>query len=84
MLPAHLHIPPLVEAVQLVQQLQHRALDFARTARVGLVTLRPNSVDLVDEDQGGRHLVRHSEQLAHKFRSISQIPGMTGGGGGVV
>ena len=42
----HLDICPLIKAVELVQQLEHRALDFLLAAGVGVVSLCADGVDL--------------------------------------
>lgn len=43
----HLHVPHGVEAVQLVEQLEHGALNLSLAARVRVVALRADRVDLV-------------------------------------
>jgi hypothetical protein len=62
---AHLDIAAGVEAVHLVQKLEHGTLDLAFAAGRGVVALGAHGVDLVDEHDGGRMLIRHAEQLAH-------------------
>merc|ERR1740133_800200 len=50
-----------VEAVELVEQLEHRPLDLALAAALAVVPLRADRVDLVDEDDRGRVLLSHAE-----------------------
>jgi len=49
----NLDVAAVVEAVQLVEELQHRPLDFAFAARGRLIALRANSIDLVNENNRG-------------------------------
>ena len=60
-----------LEAVELVEQLQHSALYFTVTARATLDTRRADRVDLVHEDDGRRVLARHHEQLADHARALA-------------
>ena len=60
-----------LEAVQLVEQLEHGALHFGVTAAAGLDPGRSDGVDLVHEDDGGRVLAGHDEQLADHPGSFS-------------
>ncbi|GMS79169.1 hypothetical protein PENTCL1PPCAC_1344, partial [Pristionchus entomophagus] len=68
----HLDVSSRIESVQLVQQLEHRTLDLALSARVRVVSVGSYSVNLVDEDDRGRVLLRHAEQLAHHLRPVSE------------
>ena len=52
-----------IEAVQLVEQLQHGSLDLPLATAVAVVPLGPHRVDLVDEDDTGAVLVSNAEQL---------------------
>ena len=49
----HLDVAAVVEAVELVEELEHGALDLALAAGGGLVALGADGVDFVDEDDGG-------------------------------
>lgn len=49
----HLDVAPVVEAVQLVEQLQHGPLHLALSPRCRIISFRTNSVDLVNEDNRG-------------------------------
>ena len=61
---SHLGVSAGIEAVQLVEQLQHGSLDLSLAAAVAVVPLGAHRVDFVDEDDAGTVLVSHSEQLA--------------------
>ncbi len=54
-----------LEAVQLIEQLQHRPLHLTVTTWATLQARRPDGVDLVHEDDGGGVFSSHDEQLAH-------------------
>mmetsp|Transcript_25079 Transcript_25079/g.57367 ORF Transcript_25079/g.57367 Transcript_25079/m.57367 type:complete len:279 (+) Transcript_25079:280-1116(+) len=69
----HLHVCPCVEAVQLVEQLEHRALDLALAAGGRVVPLGSHRVDLVDEDNRGCLLVCHAEELSDELWSVSEV-----------
>ena len=70
----HLHIAPIIEPIQLVQQLQHRSLHFARSRRVRVVSLRSDRVDFIDKHDRRRHIARRSEDIAHQLRSCARHP----------
>ncbi len=56
----------VVEAVHLDEQLVQRLLAFVvATAHAGTATLAADSIDLVDEDDGGGVLLGLIEQVAH-------------------
>mmetsp|Transcript_1778 Transcript_1778/g.3834 ORF Transcript_1778/g.3834 Transcript_1778/m.3834 type:complete len:429 (-) Transcript_1778:221-1507(-) len=69
----HLDVVARVEAVELVEKLEHRPLDLALAARGGVVALGAHRVDLVDEDDRGRLLFRDAEELAHELRPVAQV-----------
>lgn len=54
-----LDVASVVETVELVQKLQHGSLDFSLTARGGIVSLRTDGIDFVDEDDGRRVFTRN-------------------------
>ena len=55
-----------LEAVELVEELEHGALHLRVAARrAALGARRADRVDLVHEDDRRRVLARHHEQLAH-------------------
>mmetsp|Transcript_28895 Transcript_28895/g.66128 ORF Transcript_28895/g.66128 Transcript_28895/m.66128 type:complete len:385 (+) Transcript_28895:271-1425(+) len=68
-----LDVPPFVEPVELVEQLEHGPLNLAGAPRLAVVALGSNRVDLVDEDDGGGHVVGHPKELAHELGPVSQI-----------
>ena len=59
------------EPVQLVQELQHRALHLAVAALLAVEPLRAHGVQLVDEDDRGGLLLGEREAVPHKLRSIA-------------
>lgn len=67
------HLDPVVgrEAVELVQQLQHRPLDLAVARLFAVEALGAHGVELVDEDDRWRFLLREREAVAHELRSVS-------------
>mmetsp|Transcript_46588 Transcript_46588/g.120614 ORF Transcript_46588/g.120614 Transcript_46588/m.120614 type:complete len:231 (+) Transcript_46588:90-782(+) len=69
----HLHVATIVEAVQLVEQFQHRALDLLLATAGRVVPLGGHCVDLVDEHNGGRVLLRDAEHLTDQLRPITQV-----------
>ncbi len=48
-------------------------LDLLLAAAARVVALRPDGVNLVDEDDGWRLLVRHAEKLANHLRAVAQV-----------
>ncbi len=66
-----LDVAPLVESVELVEQLQHGPLDLLGPARGGVVPLGPDGVDLVDEDYGGGQVIGDAEHLPDELRPVS-------------
>mmetsp|Transcript_23050 Transcript_23050/g.36941 ORF Transcript_23050/g.36941 Transcript_23050/m.36941 type:complete len:416 (+) Transcript_23050:163-1410(+) len=69
----HFDLATLIEAVELVEQLEHGALNLALSARRRLVAFGADRVNLIDEHDRGRVLVRDTEQLAHQFGSVAEI-----------
>merc|ERR1712192_10410 len=69
----HLGLSPIVEAIQLVEKLQHSSLDFSFPTTVALVPFGADGVNLINEDDTWAVLICNSEQLAHQLRSISKI-----------
>ena len=70
---AYLDIPPRVKAIQLIEELQHGALDLPLTARVGVVTLGADGVDLIDEYDARCMLLCHSEQFPHQLGPVTLL-----------
>eukprot|EP00760_Papus_ankaliazontas_P002325 PhM_4_TR10948/c1_g5_i1/m.88486 len=68
-----LHLAVRVEAVELVQELQHRALDLFLAAAARVVALRADGVDLVDEHNRGTVLLRDAEDLAHELGAVAEV-----------
>ena len=62
-----------IEAVQLVEQLQHGSLDLSLAAAVAVVPLGAHRVDFVDEDDAGTVLVSHSEQFADQLGTVAEV-----------
>ena len=61
----HLHISAGIEAIQLIEQLQHGSLDLPLTSAVAVVSLGSHSVNLINEDNAGTVLLGHAEQFPH-------------------
>ena len=61
------------EAVELVEEFEHCALNFRVTARATLNTGRANGVDFVHEDDAGGVLARHDEELAHHAATFADV-----------
>ena len=69
----HLDVAPLVEPIELIEKLEHRALYLARPPRARIVPLRSDRVDLVDEDDGGAQVIGDPEELAHELESVTKV-----------
>ena len=69
----YLDVRARVEAVELVEELEHGALDLTLAAAGGVVPLGADGVDLVDEDNRRRLLVRHAEELAHEPWPVAEV-----------
>lgn len=67
------HVGSIVETVQLVQKLQHSALDFFLTTRTGVETFVTNCIDFIDENNGRRVFSGGFKQLSHQFRTLAGI-----------
>lgn len=61
------------EAVELVEEFEHRALDFAVAARTAFHARGPDAVDLVHEDYAGGVLARHDEQFPHHAAAFADV-----------
>ena len=59
------------EAVELVEQLEHRALDLAVARELRVEALGADGVDLVDEDDAGALLFGESERVAHELGAVA-------------
>ena len=68
-----LHITSGVEAVQLVEELQHCPLDLPLAPAVALVPLSAHSVDLVDEDDAGRVFLGYTEELSDQLGAVTEV-----------
>lgn len=62
-----------LETVQLVEELQHGALDLRVASRGAFDSRRTNAVDFVHEDDGRRMLTCHDEELAHHAGSFANV-----------
>ena len=60
-----------LKSVQLVEQLQHGSLDLGISSTSGLDPGRPNGVDFVHEDDGGRVLPGHDEELSNHSGALA-------------
>jgi hypothetical protein len=71
----HLDHLRALEAIELVQQLEHGALHLGvSAARAALAARRANRVNLIHEDDRRRVLARHDEQLAHHAEQCKERP----------
>ena len=68
-----LDVDRLIESVHLVQQLQENSLDLAIGAGLRVETLRRDGVDLIDEDDSGRVLLRQPEDVPDHPGPLAQI-----------
>jgi hypothetical protein len=69
----HFYVAALVKPVQLVQQLEHGALDFLGAARLRVVALRADRVDFVDEHDGGRVVVRDAKKFSDQLGPVAEV-----------
>lgn len=60
-----------METIKLVEQLEHRALHLAVAGLLGVEAFGADGVQLVDEDDGGRLLLREREGVAHELRAVT-------------
>ncbi|GMT09450.1 hypothetical protein PFISCL1PPCAC_747, partial [Pristionchus fissidentatus] len=67
-----LDVSSRVESVELIEKLQHSTLNLAFSSRVRIVSLGSYGVNLIDEHDGGRMLLSHTEQLTHHLGSVSE------------
>ena len=68
-----LDITSVIETVQLVQQLQHSALDLTLSSACRFVTLCTNRIDLINEYNCRRVVSGHLEELADQTWTVSKI-----------
>ena len=68
-----LDVTPGVEAIKLVEKLQHCPLDLPLTPAVALVPLSADSVNLINEDNAGRVFFGDTEEFSDQFRSITKV-----------
>ena len=60
-----------LEAVELIEQLQHGALHFAIAGLLAVEALGADGVQLVDEYDGGRLLLGERERVAHQLGAVT-------------
>merc|ERR1719298_81342 len=60
----HFYVPSFIKTVELVQQFQHRPLDLPRASGLTVVSFGTDGVDLVDENDRRRQVVRDAKQLS--------------------
>jgi hypothetical protein len=69
----NLDVPPRIEPIQLVNQLQHRSLNLVIPPSA-IVKPRPSDrIDLVEEDDARLLPPRHLEKLSHHPRALADI-----------
>ena len=59
------------EAIELVEEFQHGALDLAIAALFGVEALGADGVELVDEDDGGGFFFGEGEAVAHQLGAVA-------------
>ena len=59
------------EAVELVEEFQHRALDFPVAALLAVEAFRAHGVELVDEDDGGGFFFGEGEAVADELGAVA-------------
>jgi hypothetical protein len=69
----NLDVAACLEAVELVNDLEHRALDLVVAARAVVKTRAANRVDLIDEDDARLLAARHLEELAHHACALAHV-----------
>lgn len=68
-----LDVAPRVEAVQLVDDLEHRALHLVVAAGAVVEARAPDRVHLVEEYDARLLGARHLEELAHHARALAHV-----------
>ena len=68
---SNLDVVNTAEPVQLVEKLQHGPLHLPVSRLLTVEPLRPNGVQLVDEDDRGRLLLCQRERVAHQLCAVS-------------
>ena len=66
-------VAAVVEAIQLIEELEHGALDLAFTTAGRLVAFRADGVDFVDENDGWGILSGDLKQLANEAWAVTKI-----------
>mmetsp|Transcript_38171 Transcript_38171/g.107902 ORF Transcript_38171/g.107902 Transcript_38171/m.107902 type:complete len:380 (+) Transcript_38171:280-1419(+) len=69
----HLDVLGRLEAVELVEQLEHGPLHLGVAALLALHPAGADRVDLVHEDDGGGVLPGHDEELAHQAAALADV-----------
>mmetsp|Transcript_83446 Transcript_83446/g.202367 ORF Transcript_83446/g.202367 Transcript_83446/m.202367 type:complete len:211 (+) Transcript_83446:433-1065(+) len=69
----HLHIAPGIEAVKLIDNLQHRTLHLAVTICLIASSRAADGVDLINEEDAGLLRPRQLEELSHHAGSLTDI-----------
>jgi len=68
-----LDVAPRIEAVELVDELEHRPLDLVVPSRAVVEARAADRVDLVEEDDAGLLAAGHLKELAHHARALADI-----------
>jgi hypothetical protein len=69
----YFHICRLVEAIHLTKQLNQNSLDFTISTSVRIVSLSCNSIDFVNENDGGCILFRHAEDITDHAGTFTKV-----------
>jgi hypothetical protein len=59
------------EPVELIEQLQHCSLHLSVARLLAVKSLRPNRIQLINEDNRRRLLLRQGERIAHQLRPVA-------------
>mmetsp|Transcript_104646 Transcript_104646/g.234966 ORF Transcript_104646/g.234966 Transcript_104646/m.234966 type:complete len:232 (+) Transcript_104646:453-1148(+) len=69
----HLHVPSRVEAIELVDDLQHGALHLVVAVRVISSSGATDSIDLIDEENASLLRACQLEELSHHSRTLTHV-----------
>ncbi|GMS94907.1 hypothetical protein PENTCL1PPCAC_17082, partial [Pristionchus entomophagus] len=61
----HLDIGRLVESVHLIEQLEQDTTDLSISSSLGIESLRGDGINLINEDDRGRVLLRQTEHVTN-------------------
>mmetsp|Transcript_92954 Transcript_92954/g.259771 ORF Transcript_92954/g.259771 Transcript_92954/m.259771 type:complete len:270 (-) Transcript_92954:430-1239(-) len=68
-----LDITTFIEPVQLIQEFQHRTLNFFCSTTRGLVTLGTHRINLINKDNGRTEIISDSKELTNQLGPVSKV-----------